>query len=112
MNYHTLLNSLQYLSFSDKNTYFIFCIVAIQPAYWPHLFVCMCRRLRDGQRQFSQTWCFIARNTSEEDEKSAAAQAAATAATAATAEAVEAAVSASSERATVLIEAFALSLKG
>jgi hypothetical protein len=68
-----------------------------------------------GPRQFSQTYGFIARNTSEEDEKSATAQAAAAAATAATAE-MEAArggrllLPARTILAAVLIEAFALSL--
>jgi hypothetical protein len=33
------------------------------------VFACMCPRLRDGPRQFSQTYCFIARNASEEDEE-------------------------------------------
>jgi hypothetical protein len=62
-----------------------------------------------GPRQLSQTYGFIARNTSEEDEKSAAAQAAAAAAAAATAE-VEAArggrllLPARTNLATVLIE--------
>jgi hypothetical protein len=51
----------------------------------------MCRLLRDGPRQFSQTYGFLARNAFEEEGKSAAAQAEATAAAAATAEAAEAA---------------------
>jgi hypothetical protein len=57
-------------------------------------FVCMCQLLQNGPRELSQTYGFIARNTSEEDEESAAAEVAAAAAAAATAEAAEAAAAA------------------
>ena len=53
-------------------------------------FVCMCQRLQDRPRKFSQTYGFIAQNTSEDDEEFSSAEAAVAAAVAATAEAAKA----------------------
>jgi len=52
------------------------------------------RRLRDGPRQFLQTYGFVAREASEENEESAAAEVAAAAAAAAAAAEAEAAAAA------------------
>jgi hypothetical protein len=49
----------------------------------------MCQLLQDGLRQLSQTYCFIARNSSEEDKESAVAEVAAAVAAAGTAKVAE-----------------------